>query len=29
MGSPDADKVFSGSIPKHYETFLVPLIFEP
>ena len=29
MGSPDTDKVFSGSIPKLYETYLVPLIFEP
>ena len=25
----DADKVFAGSIPKIYETYLVPLIFEP
>ena len=25
----DTDKVFSGSIPKLYETYLVPLIFEP
>jgi SAM-dependent methyltransferase len=25
----DRDKVFSGSIPKLYETYLVPLIFEP
>lgn len=25
----DIDKVFSGSIPKLYETYLVPLIFEP
>lgn len=25
----DIDKVFSGSIPKLYETHLVPLIFEP
>jgi SAM-dependent methyltransferase len=25
----DFDKVFSGSIPKLYETYLVPLIFEP
>src|SRR3954469_2069479 len=25
----DTDKVFSGSIPKLYETHLVPLIFEP
>lgn len=24
----EADKVFSGSIPKLYETYLVPLIFE-
>ena len=29
MRCPDADKVFSGSIPKLYETYLVPLIFEP
>ncbi len=26
---PDTDKVFSGSIPKLYEQYLVPLIFEP
>jgi len=25
----DSDKVFAGSIPKIYETYLVPLIFEP
>jgi hypothetical protein len=29
MSSPDADKVFAGSIPKLYDTHLVPLIFEP
>lgn len=29
MSSSDTDKVFSGSIPKLYETYLVPLIFEP
>jgi SAM-dependent methyltransferase len=29
MSTPDTDKVFAGSIPKLYETFLVPLIFEP
>src|SRR4029453_6731961 len=29
MGSPAADKVFSGSIPKLYEEHLVPLIFAP
>jgi ubiquinone/menaquinone biosynthesis C-methylase UbiE len=29
MTSPDTDKVFSGSIAKFYETYLVPLIFEP
>jgi SAM-dependent methyltransferase len=29
VGGPDTDKVFSGSIPKLYETYLVPLIFEP
>jgi SAM-dependent methyltransferase len=28
MGS-NTDKVFTGSIPKLYETYLVPLIFEP
>jgi SAM-dependent methyltransferase len=29
MSNTDTDKVFSGSIPKLYETYLVPLIFEP
>ena len=29
MKSPDTDKVFSGSIPRLYEEYLVPLIFEP
>ncbi|MDQ4122064.1 MAG: class I SAM-dependent methyltransferase [Acidobacteriota bacterium] len=29
MSSSDIDKVFAGSIPKLYETYLVPLIFEP
>src|SRR5882672_1363712 len=29
MGSPSSDKVFAGSIPKLYDTYLVPLIFEP
>jgi SAM-dependent methyltransferase len=29
MNSPDTDIVFKGSIPKLYETHLVPLIFEP
>jgi SAM-dependent methyltransferase len=29
MGSPDTDEVFAGSIPKLYDTYLVPLIFEP
>ena len=29
MGSPDTDKVFAGSIPQLYDTYLVPLIFEP
>ncbi len=24
----DSDKVFSGSIPKLYDTYLVPMIFE-
>jgi SAM-dependent methyltransferase len=29
MGSPESDKIFSGSIPKLYEKYLVPLIFQP
>jgi SAM-dependent methyltransferase len=29
MSAPDTDKVFAGSIPKLYETHMVPLIFEP
>jgi SAM-dependent methyltransferase len=29
MSSLDSDKVFTGSIPKLYESYLVPLIFEP
>src|SRR5712691_10858334 len=29
MGSASEDKIFTGSIPKLYETYLVPLIFEP
>jgi SAM-dependent methyltransferase len=29
MSSPASDKVFTGSIPKLYENYLVPLIFEP
>src|SRR5882672_1104953 len=29
MSNPDIDKVFTGSIPKLYDTYLVPLIFEP
>ena len=29
MTVPNIDKVFSGSIPKFYNTYLVPLIFEP
>ena len=29
MGNSDTDKVFSGSIPKLYDEYLVPLIFEP
>lgn len=28
MSNPDIDKVFAGSIPSLYETYLVPLIFE-
>jgi hypothetical protein len=29
MTVPGTDKVFSGSVPKLYEEYLVPLIFEP
>ncbi len=29
MTAPRSDKVFDGSIPKFYETYLTPLIFEP
>jgi SAM-dependent methyltransferase len=29
MSSIEADKVFAGRIPELYETYLVPLIFEP
>jgi SAM-dependent methyltransferase len=29
MTNPDTDKVFAGSIPKIYDTYLVPMIFEP
>jgi len=29
VASSDTDKVFAGSIPKLYDTYLVPLIFEP
>jgi SAM-dependent methyltransferase len=29
MSNPDTDKVFAGTIPKLYETYMVPLIFEP
>ena len=29
MNAPDTDKVFAGSIPRLYDEYLVPLIFEP
>ena len=29
MSSPDSDITFTGSIPKVYESYLVPLIFAP
>ncbi len=29
MGVPEIDKAFGGSIPELYETYMVPLIFEP
>ncbi len=29
MRAPETDKVFAGSVPMFYETYLVPLIFQP
>jgi SAM-dependent methyltransferase len=29
MGGSGSDKVFAGPIPRFYETYLVPLLFEP
>ena len=29
MSAPNTDRTFAGSIPKIYDTYLVPLIFEP
>lgn len=29
MTAPGSDKVFAGSIPEFYDTYLTPLIFEP
>jgi hypothetical protein len=29
MSRPNSDRVFTGSVPKLYKTYLVPLIFEP
>jgi len=29
VNSPESDKIFAGSIPKLYEEYLVPLIFQP
>ena len=29
MSTPDTDNIFTGSIPKLYDEYLVPLIFEP
>ena len=29
MSHPETDKIFTGSIPRLYDTYLVPLIFEP
>jgi hypothetical protein len=29
MSSPNSDIIFAGSIPKLYETYFVPLAFEP
>lgn len=29
MSSPNSDKIFAGSIPKFYDQYFVPLIFQP
>jgi SAM-dependent methyltransferase len=29
MSASDSDKIFTGSVPKLYESYLVPLIFAP
>ena len=29
MAAPDADSLFTGSIPLLYDEYMVPLIFEP
>jgi SAM-dependent methyltransferase len=29
LSNPESDKIFAGSIPKLYEEYLVPLIFQP
>ena len=29
MSAADGDKVFAGSVPRLYDTYLVPLIFQP
>ncbi len=29
MSNPESDIVFTGSVPKLYETYLVPLVFQP
>jgi SAM-dependent methyltransferase len=29
MSGPQSDKLFAGSIPRIYQTYMVPLIFEP
>jgi SAM-dependent methyltransferase len=29
MAAPDSDRTFAGSIPRIYESYLVPMIFEP
>ena len=29
MSTANPDRIFAGSIPELYETYLVPLIFEP
>ena len=29
MSAPDVDRTFAGSIPRIYETYMVPMVFAP